>query len=333
MKINAIDGNSTLRLAEAQRLIQDQRSLSRKIESDDRLVRAGEPEVSPEADRAEATPSESIADHEKVRGVIRLLEAGHFKGVADVRLRINSFDQLSERAAASTQPVLDERSAEVVEAVNVRVDELADTLAVDDETRRSIGELVEAFDAQVREAVDAAAGTGDVNTLTDPIQSAFDLLVQQMTELLSGSATTTEGVTQTGEGALTPQVDPEPLLTTLRSVVSVADSETRVSSDRALTSLNEVDVAVTEVSDAPLLGPVDETGGEATADPAATLEEALSSLKAVFQEALSTLIASIETATQLPDPSAPTGSGVAYDKFLAIYNELRGLGPSVDQQA
>ena len=83
-----------------------------------------------------------------------------------------------------------------------------------------------------------------------------------------------------------------------------------------------------------MVGPVDEADGNATADPAVTLEEAITSLRAVFQEALSALIASIETATQLPDPSAPTGGqGVAYDKFLAIYNELRGLGPSVDQQA
>ncbi len=36
---------------------------------------------------------------DKVPGVIRLLEAGHFKGVADVRLRINFHDQLEQRAA------------------------------------------------------------------------------------------------------------------------------------------------------------------------------------------------------------------------------------------
>ena len=39
---------------------------------------------------AKAAPGET-----KVRGVIRLLQQGHFKGVADVRLRINFFDELS----------------------------------------------------------------------------------------------------------------------------------------------------------------------------------------------------------------------------------------------
>ncbi|MHC4950990.1 MAG: hypothetical protein ACYTEU_08410, partial [Planctomycetota bacterium] len=42
---------------------------------------------------ATATAQETESG-EKTRGVIRLLQAGHFKGVADVRLRINFYDEI-----------------------------------------------------------------------------------------------------------------------------------------------------------------------------------------------------------------------------------------------
>ena len=55
---------------------------------------------------AEATgTSEPTTEGEKTtgraNGVLRLLESGHFKGVADVRLRINFHEQLSPQAAAA----------------------------------------------------------------------------------------------------------------------------------------------------------------------------------------------------------------------------------------
>ena len=44
------------------------------------------------------TPEAPKNEGGRAAGVLRNLEAGHFKGVADVRLRINFFDQLSARA-------------------------------------------------------------------------------------------------------------------------------------------------------------------------------------------------------------------------------------------
>ncbi|HUU85634.1 MAG TPA: hypothetical protein VM243_19215, partial [Phycisphaerae bacterium] len=82
------------------------------------------------APRPDAVPEETASpkhdkhDGEKVPGVIRLLEAGHFKGVADVRLRINFFEQLSARAEAAAQPVVQDESRQLVETVNAQLDEL-----------------------------------------------------------------------------------------------------------------------------------------------------------------------------------------------------------------
>ena len=65
------------------------------------------------------------------RGVLRLLEAGHFKGVADVRLRINFHDELEARAA--------ERGRE---ALGGATDALIDSVA------GGVSSLVEAQSAQ-----------------------------------------------------------------------------------------------------------------------------------------------------------------------------------------
>ena len=41
-----------------------------------------------------ASSEEPVQDARKVPGVVRLIEAGHFKGVADIRLRLNFADYL-----------------------------------------------------------------------------------------------------------------------------------------------------------------------------------------------------------------------------------------------
>jgi hypothetical protein len=47
---------------------------------------------------------ETREDAERTRGVIRLLEAGHFRGVADIRLRLNFADALEGRTLPPLAP-------------------------------------------------------------------------------------------------------------------------------------------------------------------------------------------------------------------------------------
>jgi hypothetical protein len=72
------------------------------------------------------------------------------------------------------------------------------------------------------------------------------------------------------------------------------------------------------------------SNGEAD-DPNAILEGALGSLSSNFDDLLSRLMDAVRGAAYLPDPSPPSGKGAAYEKFLAIYNELRGSAAGVDQ--
>lgn len=67
----------------------------------------------PVTESPEASPA-------RAKGVLRLLEEGHFKGVADYRLRINFFDELSELGlinapAEETGAVEDPGTVEVAE--------------------------------------------------------------------------------------------------------------------------------------------------------------------------------------------------------------------------
>ncbi len=48
-----------------------------------------------------------VGKDEKIKDVVQLLQEGHFKGVADVRLRINFFEELSSIKVGEIQKVVD----------------------------------------------------------------------------------------------------------------------------------------------------------------------------------------------------------------------------------
>ncbi|HKQ49560.1 MAG TPA: hypothetical protein VJZ71_15920 [Phycisphaerae bacterium] len=74
-----------------------------------------DPDVStdvPATDTDEPTTTDDVlppspapdSDEEEARGVVRLLQSGHFKGVADLRLRLNHFDELSHESLPAVEP-------------------------------------------------------------------------------------------------------------------------------------------------------------------------------------------------------------------------------------
>ena len=74
---------------------------------------------------AEAPPSASAGSAspaEESRGVIRLLQEGHFRGVADVRLRINFAEELQGVQAARTSAILREQLPALHEAIDTAIE-------------------------------------------------------------------------------------------------------------------------------------------------------------------------------------------------------------------
>jgi hypothetical protein len=281
-----------------------------------------------------AVPKEPTRADGKAAGVLRLLEEGHFKGVADVRLRINFFEELTARAQADAAPQLEAGAADLVAAVNAKVDELVGTLGVDAETQATIEGLAGDFNDAVEAAVtdSTADGSIDLAALAGALRSVFESLVTQMSELLSSAAQEASPE----DAALAAPEDPAPQAESPRIAIRGFYSALAASADPGtLRSVESVEVARIAVND--VVAQVADDGGAAPDDevsqPVPTLEEALASLTDAFQQALSTFLASVEEVLQLPDPSAPSGNGAAFDKFLSIYNELRGLTSAVDERA
>jgi len=334
MKVHPIDhGHNVHRLTAPTRTHQ-QAAHARKT---DLASPSASPAPAPPSDTAPeqvTPPTPDERDSRAVPGVVRLLEAGHFRGVADVRLRINFFDELSARTMASAQPVIQDRSRELIETVSGELNQLLDGLAVDESARREIDELVGAFEASVQAAIEEFTGDGAIDraALSDAARSAFDALVERLGELLATPVPEPEPQPTPDATAVAAGKDPfaAPVVATADQALSVkapdsAALETASSAD--LTRANTpTQVVPGRSADARTDDPVDE--------PNATFQDALASLTEAFDAALASLLKSIESAMQLPDPSPPNGNGVAYAKFLAIYNELRGLArDSVDELA
>jgi len=253
--------------------------------------------------------NDETGDDSKGRGVIRLLEAGHFKGVADVRLRINFFEELSARAAHNAAPVAEEQSHELTNTIAARIDELLKPLVADEIAAGAVDAAMADFNDAVANAVGDAVSaqtlTGD--GLTNTIQSAFDEMVSRMRELLT--APTAEA--------------PPP-----------TDLKTDDRTDPGALPIPGVDSVSVDGTDALVTDGSEPATDVPASDPSATLDEALASLSAAFAEALAKFVQAMDSATTLPDPSAlRNGNGSAYDKSLAVYNDMRGITSAIDQTA
>jgi|GEM_PF-1265597 len=289
---------------------------------------------------SEAPDAAAPQTPEKTRGVIRLLEEGHFKGVADVRLRINFFDELSSRAHHAAQPVVDEQTAKLSDAVATKIEETIAALEVDDATKEAIGEAVAAFDSALQDGVATfkSQNAGGADALVASFQTQIDTLIANLSDLLipqvdktpassepiAASEPTTDATTpDTTTPENVPDVTAQDALadTTLPASIPDATGSTAPAAD-PISTIPEIPEGQDGIDVAPF---------EIT-NPVEVYTDALTAIRASAEGALAELKASLTGALDLGEPSKPGGNGGAYDKFLAIYQELLGVRPSVDER-
>lgn len=278
----------------------------------------------------------SESEQDKGSGVLRLLEEGHFKGVADVRLRINFFDELAERAALTAEPVAETQSATLRDTVLAGIDKIIAALDVDDATKEGIAEAVSGFEAALQDTLTAIKSGDGIAGFADSVQTIFDTLMTQLADLLRPTEPITDSdvvadgdVTDPPSAESTVADTTASIINTLASVVdTIADTV-----DDAVAIDGTTDETPTDGASSPTATPTEATDEPTPTDATTVFEDALAVLKAAFDEALTQLRTSITDVTTLSDPSEPTGNGGAFEKFLAIYNELRGISPTVDEQA
>ena len=213
-----------------------------------------------------------------LRGVIRLLQEGHFKGVADVRLRINFFDELAAIEKADLVEAVREEAPGLLGGINAHLDALLASGELNEQEAADVVEAQNVFNSSVGQVVEDFVNGGGTDTrpLIDGLQMVFDALAGSLEPLLTSLVS----------------AEDEPMVQTV-GAGSVEGPEEQPAAPPAEASIRDTFVE------------------ELRGIFSAWLEE--------FQEALT-------SASSLPDLSEPSGNGVAYAKFLAMYNELRGVG-------
>ncbi len=201
-------------------------------------------------------------DTEDGKGVLSLLQEEHFKGVSDVRLRINFFEQLNNIEAAKLQAVAEQKVNAVLESVGGIVDTfLEEENELTEEQTAGVSELQETF---------VQAASGYTNEPVIDLNNAFEDFVEALRDLFASPALTQEENTT--------------------------------------------------------------TEAESTDAPELPWQTFIEDLQSAFTTATNELTQAFAEVRILPELSEPNGNGVAYEKFLAIYNELRGLQTLSDEQ-
>ncbi len=260
-----------------------------------------EPQVEPPAaDPPE--PVEAEDSGQRAAGVLRKLQEGHFKGVADVRLRINFHEEIAAAEAAAAASATSQGVDDLTRAVNAVIDQLGAGEALTGEKSPAILEAQETFNQAVSDAAAATLGAEPIDGegLIGGLQEAFDSLVTAIEAVFAEAAQEPPPIQEVPpvEGPAEPEEPPAP---------------------DALAGGEE-----------PLSGPelAAEPPGETVPPPASADEpeetppDALQTLRDAFEAALATVEAALIPQSSLPPLSEPMGNGVAYEKFLTMYEAL-----------
>ena len=198
---------------------------------------------------------------QKQPGVLRLLQEGHFKGVTDVRLRINFHEELSAMQTAANQQstggAIDELSASIGAAIGA----LSEGQTLTEEQQQALADLQATFGQAVADAQTGYAADGDGAGLQGDLQTAFDNLLGGLQTLLAppqdGAAAPPE---ETGdllptEPPIEPLADTEPLVEDGGTGDLAAPSPLDALRDAFATALENVAASLTPVSLLPPLSP------------------------------------------------------------------------------
>lgn len=171
------------------------------------------------------------------KGVIRLLEAGHFKGVADVRLRINFYEELQQIASQEAEGLMESKGPELVNALDDKVQ----SLGIDNEFSDEVSGLMETFEGAVSSAVTGTKdGQFDVTAALGKIEKAFDDLFVELNKFTpaSGEVAVVNNTESVAAADAVSEVQ-EPIVTTTTDAPEGGNADA-VSSDPFTIALGEL---------------------------------------------------------------------------------------------
>lgn len=122
-------------------------------------------------------------ENDRANGVLRHLEEGHFKGVADVRLRIQFHEELRHRQQEKVHEVVQDGLATLTATVAAHADTLSPSGILSDEQAEGFKELFAAFEVDVRESGKASEASS-LDQLVHAVQDSFEALYAGLQALL-----------------------------------------------------------------------------------------------------------------------------------------------------
>lgn len=235
----------------------------------------------------ETKPAALSPDQDQEKGVIRLLREGHFQGVSGLRLRINFHEELQQTATREAQETWASGGQELVATLNGKIEEMGDDFAFSAEAAM----LMDNFEKAIGPFFSGAAdGPFDASAAMEEITTAFNGLIDTL-QAFEPTAAEESPAMASAEGGATLDVLPE------------------------------TEEPATAAADATAIDPL--TGESSSAAPATlTFTDALKNLQQWFDTEKATLETMLAATQSLPELSAPRGKGVAYERFLAIYESL-----------
>jgi hypothetical protein len=264
-------------------------------------------------------PEDGLDSSEKQKGIIRNLLEGHFKGVADVRLRINHFEELSaienSQLKSFVTENIDNISSPITETINGFFGDDGQELTIQAEYDPA-KELEQLFLQEVNRAKEAflASEEPSITLLEDELNNAFQSLIQALEDLNTTVQIPTdpEGLI---ESELQTQTESE---NTIGQTVQPEATGTDISTDTD----NQPEPIVTE-----------NTEDQEPVEPQYDFQAFIESLTSSFETALDTLMDGLSQSSVLPELSEPEGNGRAYDKFLQIYNQMQDISSTDENSA
>jgi len=227
-----------------------------------------------------------LTDGERAEGVLRLIQEGHFHGVADVRLRINFSDELQQISARNTGQALEGGAQELTTNLTAELEKIGTEFELPAETEELAASFREKMDQIIGDTKD---GKTDLTTALASMHAEFATLLDALKAAMTGSSEPVEEEEAAG------QADPEEATPENAGEAVIAEGETP------------------------------EESGVIEEEPLAPFETRLAELEDWFATAMTTLessTAAAQASQALPPLSAPSGKGVAYAKFLQIYENM-----------
>lgn len=134
-----------------------------------------------EVDDIEVASSDQ-EDGSKAKGVLRLLQEGHFRGVADVRLRINFHDEISALQAEKTAEAATNGIADITETLQGELTAFLEADSHEEDVLTSINAasetMFESFESLAQ--VDAREDSFRTSDVISSMQAAFDEFISSI---------------------------------------------------------------------------------------------------------------------------------------------------------